>query len=275
MLPLLAAAALLLGGAVSAAAYLSADSSAAAPDFAVVPTALRVRLLGLDGLDRAMADQMISRGEMPHLQALLSAGAHATLRPEPEQVPAIVWTTIATGRGPEAHGIRSTGARRLPGMSVPVPLGADDPFARALGTASDLLRLGRAQPATSVLRRAKTFWNVASEKGLRVAVVDWWATWPADAVNGAVVTERALFKLEKSHAANGHFLFVCNKENTKVQVQATSDRLSAIAEGLAMDGYLDASGVLLAARQAIRVLWTKLHPPAAELAEPPELRAVE
>jgi hypothetical protein len=154
-------------------------------------------VLGIDGLDRAMAEQMIGRGEMPHLQALLAAGAQATLRAEPEQVPAIVWTTIATGRGPEAHGIRSTGARRLPGMSVPVPLGADDPFARALGTASDLLRLGRAQPATSVLRRAKTFWNVASEKGLRVAVVNWWATWPADAVNGAVVTERALFKLEK------------------------------------------------------------------------------
>ena len=65
---------------------------------------------------------MIARGEMPRLQALLTGGAHAILRAEPEQVPAIVWTTIATGRGPEAHGIRSTGARRLPGMRVPMPL---------------------------------------------------------------------------------------------------------------------------------------------------------
>jgi hypothetical protein len=85
-------------------------------------------------------------------------------------------------------------------MNVPVALAPDDPFARALATASDTLRLGRSQPATSVLRRTKTFWNVASEKGLRVAVVNWWATWPADAVNGAIVTERALFKLEKGGA---------------------------------------------------------------------------
>src|SRR5262249_15131735 len=84
-----------------------------------------------------------------------------------------------------------------------VPLAPDDPFARALATASDTLRLGRSQPATSVLRRTKTFWNVASEKGLRVAVVNWWATWPADPVNGAIVTERALFKLEKGGAFEG------------------------------------------------------------------------
>jgi hypothetical protein len=203
MVPLLAAAALLLGGAVSAAAYLSGASATSAPDFAVVPTGLHVRVLGVDGLDRRMAEQMIARGELPHLRTLLAAGAHAVLRPEPEQVPAIVWTTIATGRGPEAHGIHSTGARRLPGMRVPMPISGDDPFARALRTATDLLRLGRAQPATSVLRGSKTFWNVASEKGLRVGVVNWWATWPADAVNGYVVTERALFKLEKGGSFEG------------------------------------------------------------------------
>jgi Type I phosphodiesterase / nucleotide pyrophosphatase len=197
MLPLLAAAALILGGAVSAAAYLSTSSAAATPDFAVVPTGVRVRVIGVDGLDRRMAEQRIARGEMPRLAALMADSARATLRAEPEQVPAIVWTTIATGRGPEAHGIRATGARRLPGMRGPVALSEEAPFARALGAATDLLRLGRAQPATSVLRRAKTFWNVASEKGLRVGVVNWWATWPADPVNGYVVTERALFKLEK------------------------------------------------------------------------------
>ncbi len=172
MVPLLAAAALLLGGAVAAAAYLSGASAVAAPDFAVVPTGLQVRVLGIDGLDRRMADQMIARGEMPYLQALLAGGAHAVLRTEPEQVPAM-------------------------------PITGDDPFARALRSATDVLRLGRAQPATSVLRGAKTFWNVASEKGLRVGVVNWWATWPADAVNGYVVTERALFKLEKGGSFEG------------------------------------------------------------------------
>ena len=75
------------------------------------------------------------------------------------------------------------------------------PFARALGNASDLLRLSRPQAPSSVLRSVKALWNVASEKGLRVGVVNWWATWPADPVNGYVVTDRAFFKLEKGGAA--------------------------------------------------------------------------
>jgi hypothetical protein len=241
MVPLLIAAAVLLGGAVAGAAYLSASQAPDAPDFAVLPTGVRVRVLGVDGLDRRMAEQMIARGEMPRLQGLLAQGAHAVLRAEPEQVPAIVWTTIATGRGPEAHGIRSTGARRLPGMRVPMPITGDDAFARALGTATDLLRLGRPQPATSVLRGAKTFWNVASEKGLRVGAVNWWATWPADPVNGYVVTERALFKLEKG----GPF-------ERETAPPGIFERLRPLAGAAAVDRPRAIDEFALAASQALR-----------------------
>ncbi|HET9315308.1 MAG TPA: alkaline phosphatase family protein, partial [Vicinamibacteria bacterium] len=197
MLPLLAAAALLFGAGVAAASYFGERDARVAPDFAVVPTGLRVVLLGIDGLDAGLADKLVAQGEMKHLAALRARAARGRLRVEPEQVPAIVWTTIATGRGPEAHGIQSMGGRRLAGMRTPIALGEEGPFARAMGRATDLFRLTRSQPPSSVLRSAKALWNVASEKGLRVGVVNWWATWPADPVNGYVVTDRAFFKLEK------------------------------------------------------------------------------
>jgi hypothetical protein len=197
LLPLVAGLALIFAGGVAAASYLGDRRSHHAPDFAVIPSGLRVRVLAIDGLEWDMTAQGRARGDMPRLSAALRAGAHARLSVEPEQVPAIVWTTVATGRGPEAHGIQSTGTRRLAGMRTPVALDQQGAFSNALGAAADLLRVGRAQPATSVLREAKAFWNVASEKGLRVGVVNWWATWPADALNGYVVTDRALFKLEK------------------------------------------------------------------------------
>src|SRR5262245_50728087 len=198
VVPLLATAAVLVGSGVAAATWLRPEAAAEAPDFAVVPSGLRVRVIGIDGLERRMTEQMRERGDMPHLQSLLREAAHGRLKAEPERVPAIVWTTIATGRGPEVHGIRSSGARRIPGLRTPLSLDEDEsPFAAALSEATDLLRLARREPPTAVLRGAKTFWNVASEKGLRVGVVNWWATWPADAVNGYVVTDRALFKLEK------------------------------------------------------------------------------
>lgn len=112
LLPLLVVCTAVLLGSLAMARQLEARA-AEAPDFAVVPTGLRVRVVGIDGFERRMAEQMIARGEVPKLADLLERGARATLRAEPEQVPAIVWTTIATGRGPEAHGIRSAGSRRL------------------------------------------------------------------------------------------------------------------------------------------------------------------
>jgi len=73
----------------------------------------------------------------------------------------------------------------------------------ASGAAADLADRGEAKVPKVEIPGAKTFWNVASEKGLRVGVVNWWATWPADSVNGYVVTERALFKLEKGAPFEG------------------------------------------------------------------------
>ena len=200
-LPLLAGALAVFGAVVGAAALFPGEKGAEAPDFAVVPTGLRVRMVAVDGLQRGMAEQMMARGEMPALASLVAGGAHAALRAEPERVPAIVWTTIATGRGPEAHGIRSPESRRVAGLRTPLGIdGERRAFASALGAATDLLRLTRKQPPSAALRSVKAFWNVASEKGLRVGVVNWWATWPADPVNGWLVTDRALFKIEKGGA---------------------------------------------------------------------------
>lgn len=198
VVPLLVVAAVVFGGGVAAGAYFGRGAAGDLPDFAVVPTGVRVRVLGIDGLESRMTEQRIARGEMPHLAALLASAAHGRLRAEPERVPAIVWTTIATGRGPEAHGIQSAEARRVRGLRTTFRVDpGQGPFASALGAAADLLRLTRTQPPSSVLREVKAFWNVASDKGLRVGVVNWWATWPGDPVNGYVVTDRAVFKLEK------------------------------------------------------------------------------
>ncbi len=201
ILPLVGTAGLALGGGLLALTLF--DRTAQAPEFAVVPTGIRVRLLAIDGLERRMAEQLVQRGEMPALGSLLASSARGRLLAEPERVPAIVWTTVATGRGPEAHGVRSAGARRIAGLRIPVALDTETgPFTSALARTTDLIRITVREPPSAVLRGAKTFWNVASEKGLRIGVVNWWATWPAEAVNGYIVSDRALFKLEKGGVAD-------------------------------------------------------------------------
>jgi hypothetical protein len=201
VLPWLAGAAAVLALVLAGAPRLLRSQTRDAPDFAVVPTGARVRVLAIDGLERRMAEALSAKGELPALAALVARGAHARLAAEPERVPAIVWTTIATGRGPAAHGIVAPDARRIAGLRTPVSLDAErGAFAAALVRTADLLRLTRSQPAGAALRSVKTFWNVASDKGLRVGVVNWWATWPAEPLNGYVVSDRAAFKIESGGA---------------------------------------------------------------------------
>src|SRR5262249_48252591 len=49
---------------------------------------------------------------------------------------------------------------------------------------------GAKEPITSSLRRVPAIWNMASSQGKRVGVVGLWATYPAEQVNGTIVSDR-------------------------------------------------------------------------------------
>jgi len=110
----------------------------------------RVFLLGVDGGSWSVLDPMLEAGELPHLAALLSRGVGADLATvEPVSSP-VVWTSLATGRSPEAHGITDFFGTRL---SVEVP--------------SSFERLAAA--------------------GLRVGLYDYLMTWPPSSLPGGFV----------------------------------------------------------------------------------------
>ncbi|MCP3962619.1 MAG: tetratricopeptide repeat protein [bacterium] len=131
----------------------------------------RVLVLGLDGMDPATVDLLMSEGKMPNFARLRQEGAYGRLRSQKPLLSPIIWTTIATGKGPEEHGI-----------------------GHFVATASDT---GEKIPASSQLRRVEALWNIASEAGRTVASVGWWATWPPEQINGAVVSDHTAY----------HFLF--------------------------------------------------------------------
>jgi hypothetical protein len=58
----------------------------------------------------------------------------------------------------------------------------------------DFLRVnpvsGQREPITSDERKAPAIWNMATNAGKRVAALGFWATYPAEAVNGLLVSDR-------------------------------------------------------------------------------------
>jgi hypothetical protein len=166
---------------------------------AVVPSGLRVRLVAIDGVDPGVLDELAAAGRIPWLTAALT-GTRARLALQDANAPrdpARSWTTIATGHTPEVHGVRGLETRRIAGLQGTVSAGERSPLGRAIRTATDLLRLTRPALASGNERRVKTMWDVASDAGLRTAIVNWWATWPAASAGSlTVLSDRATLRLE-------------------------------------------------------------------------------
>jgi hypothetical protein len=191
----------LIGGgalAFAGAAYLlvltAADAPAAVdhPPLTVVSQGVSVRLIAIDGFDPAIYDSV---------RHLIPAGTTGLfdmrfpLEPQDASDPARAWTTIATGQTPDVHGVHGIETTRVAGVQGIVTAGSGT-LARALRAATDVVRLTRPSIASRDERRSKTVWEVAEESGLRTAVVNWWATWPAPPGAGIVITDRAVLRLE-------------------------------------------------------------------------------
>ena len=128
--------------------------------------ARHVVVLGLDGGTWDLLDPYIDRGLLPNLARLRSTGAWAPLESiQPSSSP-VIWTTIATGKTPEKHGIT---------FFVRFPDG----------------ETGKPGPVTSSMRNGKALWNILTTQRYDVAVVGWFVTWPVEAVNGRMISDRA------------------------------------------------------------------------------------
>jgi tetratricopeptide (TPR) repeat protein len=135
----------------------------------------RVLLIGIDGADLQIIDRLIATGKLPAFQRLEREGAFGPLRSQEPLLSPIVWTTIATGRRPQDHGVLDF-----------VEVGAD----------------GRPTPITSVRRRVPALWNIASEFGRTSGFVGWYASYPAERVKGFEVSDRLAFHQVRSARAS-------------------------------------------------------------------------
>lgn len=158
------------------------------------PPPVRVLLLGCDGADPQVVDRLLAAGLLPNLQSLQERGVRARLGTIRGRSSPAIWTSIATGVSPGAHGIEDFYVQRLAGSTGAV---ARFPIAY-LGLNHGLLlhdlfgdRIVRVTPVTSTLVRRRPVWDIVAEHGVSCAVVNWLVTWPASSEGPPIVTERA------------------------------------------------------------------------------------
>src|SRR5688500_9126032 len=150
------------------------------------PPGSRVVMLLLDGASLEYVLPRVAEGRLPAFARLLEKGAVmdlATIRPTQ---PDPVWAAVATGMYPSKNGVRSAASYYARQDARAVDLLPDHCFAHGL------VHLGfiRDQPNAATTWRARPLWSIASQAGVSVGIARWPLTYPAEDVNGFIVSDR-------------------------------------------------------------------------------------
>ncbi len=131
----------------------------------------KVVLIGWDAADWNIINPLLAAGKMPALQALINDGVSGNLSTMNPPYSPMLWTSVATGKTPDKHGV--------------------------LGFIEIDVEQQVVRPVTVNQRKVKALWNILHHHGLKSNLVGWWPSYPAEPINGHVVSD--LFFKAKGH----------------------------------------------------------------------------
>lgn len=152
------------------AACSDQQQSRQAPDDADPDAPPEVIVIGVDGAEWQVIEDMVGRGELPGFARMMEEGAHGHLLNPGPQVSPVVWTTFATGHFGSEHGI----------LDFVYPFDGE----------------GGKQPVDVSLRRQPALWNVLDANDKQSTVIGYFVSWPAESIDGRIVSDRAFQNLD-------------------------------------------------------------------------------
>ena len=106
---------------------------------------------------------MLENGEVPAIEQMINNGVMGNLATLQPVLSPMLWNSIATGKRPYKHGIH--GFTEV------------NPHTNVVG------------PSLSTSRTCKAIWNMLSQEGYKTHVVNWFASHPAEPINGTCISE--------------------------------------------------------------------------------------
>ena len=111
------------------------------------PASTRLLLVAFESVDWDLLAPLIGSGQLPNLAALIENGVIADLASLQPAVPALLWTSLATGVRGDRHGV-------LDHFQI-------DPLS------------GELLPVTPAQRKVKTLWQLLADAGLICHAINW------------------------------------------------------------------------------------------------------
>lgn len=124
----------------------------------------KLLLIGWDAADWKIIGPMLAKGEMPALKKLIDKGVYGNMSTMNPPYSPMLWSSVATGKTPDKHGV--------------------------LGFIEIMPNMKGIRPVTTNSRKAKALWNILHYKGYKSNVIGWWPSFPAEPINGVVVSDK-------------------------------------------------------------------------------------
>jgi predicted AlkP superfamily phosphohydrolase/phosphomutase/tetratricopeptide (TPR) repeat protein len=123
----------------------------------------KLLFIGWDSADWKVITPMLEKGHMPALKGLIERGVSGNIATLDPPFSPMLWTSIATGKYPDKHGI----------------LGFIEPDSTG----------GGVRPVSSSSRTSRALWNIFSSKGIKSNIVAWWPSQPVEPINGVMISD--------------------------------------------------------------------------------------
>lgn len=124
----------------------------------------KLLLIGWDAADWKIAGPLLAKGLMPSLKKLIDRGVHGNMSTMNPPYSPMLWSSVATGKTPDKHGV--------------------------LGFVEVVPNQKALRPVSANSRKARAIWNILHHKGLKSNLVGWWPSFPAEPINGVVVSDK-------------------------------------------------------------------------------------
>ena len=144
-----------------------------------------VIVLGMDGLDPKIVEELMAKGELPNFTRLRERGFYSHLgTTNPAQSP-VAWSSFISGMNPGGHGVfdflKRDKKTYLPDLSLSE---FNEGFSVKIGS----YKIPISKPRVVSSMKARPFWELTSKKGIKTIVLRCPMTFPPDKVHGKMLS---------------------------------------------------------------------------------------
>ncbi len=170
----------------------------------------RVLLIGLDGASWNVITPLLREHKLPNIEKLINNGCSGNLETIWPLFSEVIWTSIATGKIPAAHGITERFVEDKEQNNYVY--------------------------ASRRLRKVKATWDILSDKGYKVGVINYLVTWPPDKLNGVMVSDRITDVRELNYLSKNNSSPVFSKLLPKEEFDRFKTKKEQILSGINIPG---------------------------------------